>query len=498
MPHYLLKRMNKIKVIIAALFIFSFINVFSQVKFEKILGGTGYDYGYSVIQTFDKGYVVAGSTTSFGAGETDAYIIKTDSMGVPLWQRTFGGINIDQAYSVKQTRDSGLVIAGFTNSFGYGGYDMYVIKTDKLGDTLWTKTYGGSNWDFAYSIDTTNDGGYIISGGTYSFGKGDEDMYLVKINSIGDTLWTKTYGGLNQDEAKSVIQISDGGYILTGFSKSFGDTLSDIYTIKTNPTGDTIWTYKYNGSQADFSNQVIESINGDFLIAGKRDTSHVGNFDMLIVDLSSAGQEIANYTYGGNENDGANSIAESPSGNVALAGYTYSYGHGLGTDDIISYFFSNLSLTYATHASTFGGTKDEVANCISRTTDNGYIICGNSNSYSNLDHIYLIKTDSNGVSSGSIINIETGINSISEPNKYFSIYPNPANNNASINFLSVNNNENKSIVITDIMGKESFHHSYSTLNNKIELNTSSFTNGIYFIHLQNGNESSVGKIIIQH
>src|ERR1035437_7667261 len=215
--------MNKAKheIIFLLILLIAFSNKSSsQVKFEQILGGTGYDYGYSVIQTYDKGYVFAGSTTSYGSGNSDAYILKTDSLGVMLWQKTFGDINIDQAYSIKETTDSGLVIAGFTNSFGYGGYDMYVIKTDKNGNAIWTKTYGGTNWDFAYSIEPTTDGGYIIAGGTYSFGKGNEDMYLVKTNSTGDTLWTKTYGGANEDEAKSVKQTTDGGYMTVGYSEN--------------------------------------------------------------------------------------------------------------------------------------------------------------------------------------------------------------------------------------------------------------------------------------
>ena len=146
------------------------------VKFEKVYGGTGYDYGHSVAQTFDKGYVIAGATTSFGVGSTDAYILKTDSMGVVLWQKTFGGINIDQFYSIKETSDSGFVMAGFTNSEGNGGYDMYVVKTDKNGDSLWTKSFGGTNWDFAYSVEQTSDGGYIIAGATYSYGNGNTDI----------------------------------------------------------------------------------------------------------------------------------------------------------------------------------------------------------------------------------------------------------------------------------------------------------------------------------
>ncbi len=333
---------NKFKIIL--LIIITTLNVImlnAQITFSHVYGGGGYDYGYAVTQTYDSGYVVAGATTSFGNGSTDAYILKTDSLGNVIWQKTFGGINIDQAFSVKQTRDSGLVIAGYTNSFGHGGYDMYVIKTNKLGDTVWTKTYGGSNWDFAYSIDTTTDGGYIIAGGTYSYGKGNEDMYLIKINSSGDTTWTKTYGGINDDEIKSVKHTSDGGYILTGSTKSFGDTNGDIYTIKTNDMGDTLWTYRYAGAQEDYSYDVIERANGSFVIVGKTNSTNLGGFDCISLYFTNAG--VLGYTSidGGNQDDGFNSIVENPSGFLGIVGYTGSYGYANGSSDFYMFVLNN-------------------------------------------------------------------------------------------------------------------------------------------------------------
>ncbi|MBL7883281.1 MAG: hypothetical protein JNL69_04395, partial [Bacteroidia bacterium] len=144
--------MNKLHIFLSILiFVYGKTNA-QSVKFEKIFGGNDYDYAYSVTQTFDRGYVVAGSTSSQGYGSTDAYVLKTDSLGNVLWQRYFGGINIDRFYSVTETPDSGLVMAGYTNSLGAGGYDMLVVKTNKLGVVEWEKYYGGSNWDFAYSI----------------------------------------------------------------------------------------------------------------------------------------------------------------------------------------------------------------------------------------------------------------------------------------------------------------------------------------------------------
>lgn len=494
----------KIQLKIVLLF-FTFLTTnfsFSQVvKFENIYGGNGYDYSYSVCQTFDIGYAIVGSTTSFGNGSTDAYLLKVDSLGVAQWHKTFGGINIDQAYSIKETKDSGLVIAGFTNSIGNGGYDMYVIKTDKYGNTEWEKTYGGNNWDFAYSIDTASDGGYIITGGTYSFGKGNEDMYLVKINSVGDTLWTKTFGGTNEDEARSVKQTSDGGYILTGFTKSLGNSNGDIYTIKTNYLGDTLWTNKYGGSMENIGYDILESNTGGYIIGGKTNNTGGSNFNGITLQISSGGNYItSDISFGGSDDDGIYSIAQSSDGRLAKVGYTYSYGSGLGTSDFFLHIF-NASSAFL-NGPTFGGNKMEKAYCVNTTKDGGYIICGYSDSYSILDHIYLIKTDSNGVSTGNINVVTTEITSITKSIGKLNLFPNPANDNV---YLSIEPNSIRpdlplSVSIRDVLGRIYSQELITNTNKQVplEINTEFLKNGIYIIHINSSAFSENIKLIVQH
>ncbi|MEO7088188.1 MAG: hypothetical protein ABIZ51_05270, partial [Bacteroidia bacterium] len=228
--------------IIFLMLLFCSLKGVSQGKFEVVDGGIGDNYGQSVQQTLDSGYIVAGSTSSIGYGSSDVYLFKLDTVGKVKWQHTYGGTNVDMGFSVQQTKDHGYIIAGYTNSFGAGGYDFYLVKTDSIGNLQWQKTYGGANWDFAYSVKQTTDGGYVIVGGTYSYGKGNEDVYLVKTNAIGDTLWTKTYGGSGQDEGRSVWQNTDGGYFITGFTNSFGAGEFNSYLIRTNNLGGILWT----------------------------------------------------------------------------------------------------------------------------------------------------------------------------------------------------------------------------------------------------------------
>lgn len=491
-----MKSLVKSIILVFILFSVYFSNA-QVVKFEKVYGGNGYDYAYSVSQTYDRGYIVAGATTSFGNGSTDAYILKTDSLGVPLWQKTFGGINIDQAYSIKETTDSGLVIAGYTNSFGAGGYDMYVIKTNKYGDTTWTRTYGGTNWDFAYSIEQTTDGGYIIAGGTYSYGSGNEDMYLVKINSIGDTLWTKTYGGINEDEARNVIQTSDGNYILTGYSKSHGDINGDFYTVKTSNNGDTLWTNKYGGASEDLAFDLLESFNGEIIVGGKTKSLGSGDFDGFVIKLSPAGSFISSELYGGAEEDVITSIVQSEGGRFASVGHTFTYGFGLGTSEFLLYVENPYN---GFHSTTFGGNKMEKAYSMSNTKDNGYIICGNSSSYSNLDHIYLVKTDSNGVSSASVINVATTVNTITQQNTDFKVYPNPANDNVylDINNKNIAHNDSFVISISDILGRKQYQETFKTFSEPAKINITQFNSGIYIINIESKEISINQKFVIQH
>ena len=176
-------------------------------------------------------------TESYGAGNKDAFLIKTDASGDSLWTKTFGGSKFDLGNSVQQTNDGGYIVTGRTASFGAGSLDVYLIKTDGNGDSLWTKTFGGSSFDLGFSVQQTTDGGYIIIGGTDSYGNGDRDVYLIKTDVNGDLIWTKTFGGPDFDLGTSVQQITDGGYIILGGTNSFGNGDRDLLFIKADGNG---------------------------------------------------------------------------------------------------------------------------------------------------------------------------------------------------------------------------------------------------------------------
>jgi hypothetical protein len=230
----------------------------SASTFAKTIGGSNWDIARSIIQSSDGGYVVAGFTQSFGAGGADFYVVKLDSSGNIVWTKTIGGSNWDVAYSIIQSSDGGYIVAGLTYSFGAGDSDIYLVKLDSSGNTVWTKTIGGSNWDVAYSIIQSSDGGYAVAGETYSFGAGGRDIYLVKIDSSGNVQWTKTIGGSYEDAAISIIQSSDGGYAVAGGTQSFGAGYWDIYVVKMDANGNVcfsqnITNYSVSSNVGSFS-----------------------------------------------------------------------------------------------------------------------------------------------------------------------------------------------------------------------------------------------------
>jgi len=240
---------------------------FSQQRWERNYGGTANDLGRSVHQTFDGGYIIAGWTYSFGAGGADVYLIKTDASGDTAWARTYGGPLFEDGYYVAQTSDSGYIIVGSTTSYGAGSNDVYLIKTDASGDTVWTRTYGGSNVDQGNSVLQTSDG-YVIAGWSMSYGAGGSDVYLIRTDASGDTLWTKTFGGSSHDYSHSIAQTRDGGYVLAGWTNSFGAGNYDVFLIKTDASGDTVWTRTYGGTSEDYGIFVAPTADSGCVIAG--------------------------------------------------------------------------------------------------------------------------------------------------------------------------------------------------------------------------------------
>ena len=306
----------------------------------RVGGGSGNDYGYCIVYNYINGarYVMAGQTYSFGAGGSDVYVVRFP-YGLSQWTRTIGGAGDDAGYSIVSTPDSGYAVAGVTNSFGYGGEDVYVIKLDGEGVVEWTRTVGGSYDDAGRSIVRTADGGYVIAGYTASFGSGSYNVYVLKLNAAGTLQWTRTVGGANDDRGYAIANTPDGGYVIAGSTMSFGAGNADVYVVKLDTAGTLEWTRTVGGANDDRGYAITNTTDGGYCIAGYTMSFGAGNADFYIVRLNYAGTVEWTRTIGGTNDDRAYSIASWQS-TYRVVGYSMSFGIGgkdiyiiqLGTD----------------------------------------------------------------------------------------------------------------------------------------------------------------------
>ena len=272
----------------------------------KTFGGSDWDFGDCVQQTSDGGYIITADTKSYGAGGLDIWLIKTDADGVEEWNKTFGGSALDWPDFILQTIDGGFIISGETYSYGAGGSDAWLIKTDTDGNKIWDKTYGGTGFERARTVWNTTDGGYIIGGSTSSFGAGDSDYWLIKTDSNGIEQWNKTFGGTGPDDCWAMRPV-DGGYILVGFvlpTKIFDKAY--CWLVKTDADGNKLWDKKIEGTRWSAGWDIRQTSDGGYIISGE--TNGFGfwagslqfNFggDMWLVKTDADGNKIWDKSFG--------------------------------------------------------------------------------------------------------------------------------------------------------------------------------------------------------
>jgi uncharacterized protein with FMN-binding domain len=371
----------------------------------RTFGGAGEDVGTSVQETKDGGYIVTGSTTSHKKNIAyswmikasrigEIWLIKTDSEGNPLWERTFGGMGKDIGFMVQQTKDGGYIIAGATKPHMIGDYDIWLIKTDSEGNPEWDKTFGGRGNDWPNAIQQTADGGYIIAGGTESYGAGfnnaflvktprNTNLWLIKTDSEGNIVWDRTFGGSGFDEGSSVQETDDGGYIVTGYTTSSGAGGSDIWLVKTDPRGRGLWERTFGGPREDVGFSVREAKDLGYIVTGSTESFGNGSKDVWLIKTDSNGTKEWDKTFGGPGFDEGIAVKETRDDGYIIAGYTTEHDEGALHSWLINTADKSHVWLIKTDSNgdkewerTFGGRGNGWANAVDETTDGSYIITG--------------------------------------------------------------------------------------------------------------------------
>lgn len=364
-----------------------------QAGWIKTYGGEKNESRCVIQETSDGGYVVFGNIAS-PAGSSDIWLVKTDAQGDTLWTKTYGGQALAYCYSGQQTKDGGYILAGYIEGAGAGAEDIWLIKTDPEGDTQWTKTYGGYGYDEAYSIQQTDDGGYIVTG-THD-GLTDPwsgDMWLLKTDSKGDTMWTKTWAAENPtmtDAGNCVSQTSDGGYIIACYADFSSATYDGIVVMKTDDKGDTVWAYR---DTIWFMECVAQTTDDAYVATG------FNNNDMFLIKLDSEGTLLWKKVYGDAKQDYRDfgwCVQANPDGGGVVAGQ-YSYNYDLEVGDAWLLRFDSDGDTSWTR--TYGSNPGfDEAYWVQPTSDGGYVLAGATETWSSGgSDLFIMKTDSQGL-----------------------------------------------------------------------------------------------------
>jgi len=343
-------------------------------------GGGSEDEGASLIQTADGGYAAAGWTKSYGAGGGDAWLVKMNETGVEEWNRTYGGKGFDFAEGVLAADDGGYVLVGATISFGAGNMDVWLIRTDANGNELWNRTYGGAGDDKGMAVCNTTDGGYVITGYWKPGISGWRQLWVIKTDSAGKIDWDVKLGGGYDDEGWSVLERAGGGYAVTGYTSSFGAGCADLWLVALDGNGAEEWNRTIGGAGDDFGNQLIETAGGNLVIAGQTQSFGTveNDFDgkttvnAWLLKINATGTELWNRTYGDIWYEYGDAVAEADDGGYFLAGSYGSY-HGENFDMYIMRVDSEGKESWS---KVFGGKDYDFTNAMLRNSGNGIVLAG--------------------------------------------------------------------------------------------------------------------------
>ncbi|MEO8150327.1 MAG: T9SS type A sorting domain-containing protein [Bacteroidia bacterium] len=492
-------------------------STYAQITFRTTYQGIGAEKGYSVEVCAD-GYLIVGSTNSFGAGQNDVLVIKTDLNGTPVWKKNYGGFNNDLGLKVKKINDGNFIIAGITNSFTTDSMNFYILKIDSTGGLLWSGIFGGPNQDSATSFIQTYDNGLLVVGSTTSIGAGNRDVYLLKLDAAGNYLWAKAIGNSGNDIATAVLEMSDHGFLITGYTDGFGFGGNTPFLLRTDSVGIVQWVKTYHlptwSSPKDSrAYDIIEGFSNDYIFVGQECCGFIGDGRHFVIDVDSLGNPYWMKDYQFNSGaSSARSVIKTLDGKF-LVGGIYSWGqtqllkiNTLGA--VVWDYYYNAGEGYEVKSTpdnqcVFTGYEaaagdykmflikpraDGTLNCQSNPTFTAMLsnitpAIASQTFTSTMTNFNLIDScivSTSGISFTTLC-INTNIENI-QTDKSFSIYPNPAND-----LITLKSNVEGTLVITDITGRKLLDGAVQIPLTNVSLE--SLEPGIYSVTIYSGGHS---------
>ncbi len=448
-------------------------------------GGCDQDEAYAVEPTMDGGFIIAANTKSYGAGLWDAWLIKTDAAGNLEWSETYGGTGIDNAYDVKQTPDGGYIVAGRTDQNGSSYSKVWMIKTDAMGDTLWTKAFGENDKaELANSIAITNDGGYIMAGmkEVEPYADPHQEFWLIKTDADGNTLWTNTFGGADYDAAFSVKQTSDLGFIITGTTE-FPGSLEDIRLVKTSQDGTLEWEKTYGGILNDAGMDVIQTQDGGYMLTGKFQSAVMDPSDMWVIKTDEAGNQIWDNLFGGSAMDMGYALTADPESGYLLAGMT----SAPDTGNVDGWLVKIDEDGNEEWTKTIGTSENERFRDITLTTEGDIILTGDAGTFNNTE-AWLVK-----------VGYALGIHENSIDKYDLRVSPIPVINQFSVCF-SMPEQAYVSLKLYDLQGKvlKSLYNGFVSGRKQVSLSADGLPDGAYILLLKtDGRIAASRKIVVK-
>lgn len=444
----------------------------------------GDDNAKSVLQTTEGGYIMAGSTWTSGSS-WDMLIIKTDENGNEEWYELIGGIERENANSIKETQDNGFIVVGNTSSFGNGGKDFYLVKIDQSGGIEWFNTFGSVNDDIAYDICSVPDG-FIITGNS------DGDILVIKVDVTGNLIWQSLIGGDSADYAYSISNTNDYGCIIAGMTFSYGAGSSDIWVIKLDTDGNMEWDFVYGNSYSDKATSVIEANDSGYLVAGYTENVNTGDIDYLALKLDCSGTIEWNYSNPSDLDEYAQSVLQLSDNGYVIAGYVEINDDDYDDDIKVVKIDSNGNEEWSFM---YGDVDEERAYDIYETSDQGLIVSGyQSDLITGLWDCLLLKYET-----ATLVEI-----SLIDPIYNLFNYPNPFNPSTTIEF-SIQNDSHVELSIFNVKGqkvKTLISNEFSTGSHSIIWNGNDefdkpISSGIYYYKLNiNGKTEAVKKCLL--